>query len=391
VINVQRKPIANTLVYYAMFVCIGLGAGIIGPTIPSLALQTNSSIGKIGAIFLAGPIGTAIGTFIGGKLFDRTTRGHTLLGIAQIFSAAMFFLIPVFPHYRLFIAVNALLGFSNGIINTGSNTFLIWTHRDKAAPFMNALHFFFGLGALGAPFIFARLLSGNGTYREAYWIIAGCAFVTAIAAFLLGKSPRHEQSDESTTGKVRMLPYLPIILSSMLFLFFYVGAEITYGEWIFTFATKLNIATVTHAAYLTSGFWLAFTIGRLISIPVAALFKPAQIIAVSLCFCIAILGTGLFISPSIKPVWAITLGLGFFMAPLWPTGFTMAGQSMKMTAQMSSFIILGDSIGGMILPAAMGLLLEKFGPQIMTTLVFISLVATFIAFIFMRAFRVKKA
>ncbi len=58
----------------------------------------------------------------------------------------------------------------------------------------------------------------------------------------------------------------------MLFLFFYVGAEITFGGWVYTYAVTLKLASAAGAAYLTSAFWLAFTVGRLISIPAATRF-----------------------------------------------------------------------------------------------------------------------
>jgi FHS family Na+ dependent glucose MFS transporter 1 len=68
------------------------------------------------------------------------------------------------------------------------------------------------------------------------------------------------------------------------------------------------------------------------------------------------------------------------MAPVWPTGYTLAGQSIKLTARMSSIILLGDSFGGMILPWLTGRVLERFGAQTMTWLVFISLGLNLLAF-----------
>ena len=46
-----------------------------------------------------------------------------------------------------------------------------------------------------------------------------------------------------------------------LFFFLYVGAEVSAGGWIYSFALKSGIATVSSAAYLTSVFWAAFTAG----------------------------------------------------------------------------------------------------------------------------------
>jgi FHS family Na+ dependent glucose MFS transporter 1 len=189
----------------------------------------------------------------------------------------------------------------------------------------------------------------------------------------------HHHETENAV-KVSLRPYLPIVIISMLYLFFYVGAEVTFGGWIYTYATSLGLASITQAAYLTSGFWLAFTIGRLVSIPVATRFRAEQVIAVALIACLVILGAGLFLPNSLSLLWIVSTGLGFCMAPVWPTGYTLAGQSIKLTARMSSIILLGDSFGGMILPWLTGRVLERFGAQTMTWLVFISLGLNLLAF-----------
>jgi FHS family Na+ dependent glucose MFS transporter 1 len=373
----------NTFGYYTLFTCIGLSVGIAGPTIPSLALQTHSSFSAIGGIFLAGPIGNTIGIYIGGRMFDKRARGHLVMGLAQLFASVMIFLIPVSPEYWVLMLVNVLLGFSNGIINTGTNTFLMWTHREKASPYMNGLHFCFGLGAFSAPFIFGLLHSHGGSYRDAYWIMAAIGVLSAIYVVSLGESPSAAHQEESKTSTVRLRPYLPIVIAAMFYLFFYVSAEITYGGWLFTFVTKLSIATVAQGAFLTSGFWFSFTVGRFISILTATRIKPEKIVGVSLICCIAIAGVILIIPSTLVIMWGISIGLGLFMAPIWPSGYTMAGQSVKLTARMSSIILLGDSIGGMILPTVTGGMIERFGPRSMPLLILVSLILTMFAFIMM--------
>lgn len=107
-----------------------------------------------------------------------------------------------------------------------------------------------------------------------------------------------------------------MIVPGMLFLFFYVGAEVTFGNWIFTYTVTLKRADATQAAYLTSGFWLAFTIGRLVSIPAAARFKSIQIMTLALSACVLIVTLIILNSNSIALLWGCTVALGFFMAPV---------------------------------------------------------------------------
>ena len=53
-------------------------------------------------------------------------------------------------------------GVAQGIVEVGGNALLLWVHTDHAGPFMNALHFFFGVGALLAPVGVALATSAAG-------------------------------------------------------------------------------------------------------------------------------------------------------------------------------------------------------------------------------------
>ena len=110
----------------------------------------------MGLVFLVGSIGYTLGTMIGGRVFDRLP-GHPVLGIAQLFAAVLIFFIPLAASLWLLLAILVCKGFAEGFVNTGANALLVWTHGEKVAPFMNGLHFFFGLGAFLSPLLVAQV------------------------------------------------------------------------------------------------------------------------------------------------------------------------------------------------------------------------------------------
>ena len=62
-----------------------------GPSLPTLAAHTSSGLDRISLIFIFGPLGYLIGSYFGGRAFDRIP-GHKVmtgilltLGIASIF------------------------------------------------------------------------------------------------------------------------------------------------------------------------------------------------------------------------------------------------------------------------------------------------------------------
>jgi len=86
--SAKTKSIRHTFGFYFLFICLGLDMAIGGPALPALATQTGSRLGQIGLLFLAGSTGYTLGAFISGRIFDRL-RGHPVMGIAQLFVAAL--------------------------------------------------------------------------------------------------------------------------------------------------------------------------------------------------------------------------------------------------------------------------------------------------------------
>jgi FHS family Na+ dependent glucose MFS transporter 1 len=341
----------------------------------------------MGLVFVLGSAGYSLGTMIGGRILDRGASGHIVLGVAQLCTGLLTFCIPLSPWFWLLLVVAGCKGFAEGFINTGANALLIWTHGEKVGPFMNGLHFFFGLGAVGAPLLMARLSGIAIGYVWAYWTIAVLMLAASIRMFTLPVSPRRPFPHEDGATVDKPSPqYLPAMITAALFLFFYVGGEITLGGWMYSYAVMLHLANAVGAAYLNSGFWFSFTLGRLISIPIATRVKPKQVLPIALSCCLLLLGFGILF-PDSSPIFRVMVfGLGFCMAPIWPTGFTMASQSIDMTGRASGIVLLGDSFGGMVLPWLAGRVIGSIGPAAILPLITSSLALCFLAAIILQRY-----
>jgi MFS transporter, FHS family, Na+ dependent glucose transporter 1 len=382
----QDKNLMLSLNYYLLFAYLGLSMGAAGPTIPSLAGQIGVSIGTMGLLFIIGSIGYTIGTSLSGRIFDRFPA-HPILGVSMLICAALTALIPFIPAFWLLATLYIIRGIFDSMAGASPNTLLVWIHKGKAAPYINALHFFFGLGAFVSPFLFGLLVGTQDGYRWIFWILAAYAALVGIRFLTLPNSPKpeHTKPENAQTPKTPV-PY-PMVFAAALFLFFYVSAELSFGNWIYTYTITLNLADAAGAAFLNSGFWFSFTLGRFISIPLASRFKPVQLISISLAGALLFALIPFIFPNSLTALWIVAIGLGLFMAPIWPGGFNLAGQSLALTATISSIILLGDSLGGMILPSSTGKIIEWVGAPAMVYLVFASLVLNLIAFLFMLKLR----
>ncbi|HEX7543673.1 MAG TPA: MFS transporter [Candidatus Limnocylindrales bacterium] len=391
----MAPAVRRSIGYFALFMCTGLDMSVIGPTLPALATQTGSTVGEMGLAFLIGAVGGVLGTLLSGWLFGWAP-GRLVLGVAEMLSASLLVLVPQMHLFGVLMAVLIVKGVAVGVVSTGANTLLLWTHGGKAGPFLNALHFFFGLGAFLSPFLLGLLLTAGGAYWQAYVLLAVFDFIVgaSVLLFLRPPAPLRTAHDDGTPSRAASRYLVAVVLAAMLFLFFYVSAEITFGGWIYTYAVTLNLADAASAAYLTSLFWFTFTIGRLVSIPVAIRLAPAQILAAAFSGVAVFLGLLIAFPASTAVLWIAVAGIGLTMAPIWPSGYTLAVQSIRLTAGVSAAILLGDSVGGMVMPGLTGLFMERAGAGAMTYLILASMAATVVAFLAILAilaFRMRRS
>ena len=170
----RSQPIRVTIGYYAAYIILGLLTSLMGPAIPDLAENTHSSLAELSRFLMAGSFGYLLGGFLGGRLYDRF-KGHTIFSGALFFSAVFVAFVPLMPLLGWLGAVLFILGFAEGTLDTGGNSLLTWLHGEKVGPYMNGLHFFFGVGAFLAPMVIAQMVAVTGKVFISFWIFAFAA------------------------------------------------------------------------------------------------------------------------------------------------------------------------------------------------------------------------
>ena len=371
--NLSSKPVAATLAFYSAFILLGLTTAVTGPTLPELANHTASRIDQISFIFVTGSLGYMAGSWLGGKAYDRLP-GNRILPFALIALALTAAYIPTASELFFLTLGFLVLGFAQGVIDVGGNTLLIWHHGAGVSPFMNGLHFFFGVGALLSPIIVAQIFNNTGNIQWAYWLFGLIALPLAVWTWFLKNPSRHEKGAERTKAQLNFL----VVGLVVLFFFLYVGAEIGYGNWIFTYATTLGLGSPVSAAYLTSAFWGFFTIGRLLGIPLAVRAAPIRILFFDLAGCLVALGLIIIGSQSQAVLWIGTILLGLCMASVFPTIMTLADSKLHLSGEITGWFLIGAGLGGMFLPWVIGQAFTSIGPTIMPILIFIDILANLV-------------
>jgi len=361
------RPMWATYGYFGAFVALGLAAATMGPTLPGLAENTHTELSGISFLFMTRAAGYMLGSLLSGHLYDRMA-GHPVMVGGLIAMAVTMVLVPVVPLLWLLAAILLVTGLAEGAIDVGGNTLLVWVHRSRVGPYMNGLHFFFGLGAFLTPIFIAQALLLTGDFKWAYWFLA--LLIIPIAVWLIRLPSPPAIKEPSSASPARSSNNFVAMLAA-LFMFLYVGAELAYAGWIYTYAVALDLATVTAAAYLTSVFWGSLTLGRLIGIPIAARWRPRTILLVDLVGSLASIGVILLWPSSSLVIWVASFGFGLFMASVFPTVITWAGRRMTMSGRITSWFLLGAATGAMTFPWLIGQVFEPFGPQSAMVITFV--------------------
>ena len=348
-----------TLAYYAAFITLGATVSIGGPALPWLAQHTASRLDQISIIFIAVSLGYMLGSQLGGRAYDRFP-GHRIQALALLVTSLCAALVPVMHSLWFLVGVLFLLGAVQGALDVGCNTLLTWIHGEKVGPFMNGLHFFFGLGSFLAPLIFARVVLASNDISWAYWFFSLLALPIAAWLWFLPSPPIRRKTPEAVSGRSINGMFLLIVFFFMI----YVGLEVGFGNWIYTYSIHIHLAEETSAAYLTSAFWGAFTVGRLLGIGISSRLRPQAILLMDLSGSLVAFAILLLWPMSSTALWAGTIVLGLSIASIFATAMALAEHRLRLTGAMIGWILVGGGIGGMFFPWLIGQLFERLGPHI---------------------------
>ncbi|XP_051957401.1 major facilitator superfamily domain-containing protein 4A-like [Xyrauchen texanus] len=154
-----RSNWQHTLTYWSVFFSFGLCVAFLGPTILDLRCQTQSTLQEITLVFFSQQFFLFIGSTIGGFFSKTLVSSLSALAVSTLIISVVFAIIPLCHKLLLLAFAMAVSGLAMGIIDTISNLQLVKIYQKDSTVFLQALHFFVGLGALMSPLIADPFLS----------------------------------------------------------------------------------------------------------------------------------------------------------------------------------------------------------------------------------------
>lgn len=355
----QRGP-GSSPVYLAGFVVLGASLTVIGPSLTRLQAQAGVGLGAVSILFTAQALGYLVGSILGGQGYDRGFGHHLFAGSLFVAAASLLF-IAWAPTLLLLVVGFVVLGWAAGGIDVGGNTLLVWSRGDDLGPWMNALHLCFGLGALACPLLVAWSLGWLDGLVAATGVIAVVA-VGVGGWTLLVAGPRPPSVAAHARGEAAPTRLLAAV---GVFFVLYVGLEMGFAGWVYTYGETIDLGGAGAAAALTAVFWVSFTAGRAIAIVVARTVAPGVMLGGAAVLTVAAAALLVVAGGAPVPVWIGTALFGLAVSPQFATMIAFAERHMPITGAATSWFIGSAAVGGLVLPWLIGQLFAGVGAQAM--------------------------
>ena len=151
-IRLYPERFVKTIALWTSILAIGLSFGVIGPTLLDLKTQVSRELGEVSSVLPARAGGYALGSIVMGILYDKINIlffGAISMGFATVLTA----LLPHMSDLYWLLSLFFLNGCFLGAFEAASSMLLLHIWGKENGPFMQAFHFFFGIGSLVAPLI----------------------------------------------------------------------------------------------------------------------------------------------------------------------------------------------------------------------------------------------
>ncbi len=332
------------IVLHAAFGLTGVLHAIGGALLPAIAASFGLSDSRSGALFLCYYLGTPLGALVCvGRLVRMLTAGFLLTAaVCWGIAAGSPDVLPV-----LFFA----MGIGVGIPMTAVSMYAGRAFAGETAAPLTLLNFTWSAGALAAPLLAARVLTGHG-WRTAYGLLAVAAAVAAVACWLGLQEPPEEAAVAAAEREVGsgMEQWGVVVLFAFL-AFLEVGIENTTATWLASYAMRVASTGAAKAAASSSLYWCGFLASRGLSALLLTRMNAMRLLSVMVI--VALVAAVVLVSlVGAAPVAMLLLGAA--LAPVFP--LLISRFFARAQVKHTRWVLFVSGFGGSVLPWVTGLI-----------------------------------
>jgi fucose permease len=344
----------------ASFAALGACLTLPGTLLPLLVEQFDIRLVEAGSLLALQPIGYLI-TVIGAQYLITRWGMRAVLSAGPLAFAAGYGGFGFASGWMSGAAMMLVAGLGFGVTEVALNALLINIGGERRANLLNFTHLFFGVGSFLAPPIVAQAVAAGLPWRMCF---GAAAF--GIAAVGVGWSRLqldHVAAPASVEGGGRAVrSRLGFLLAAMLGV--YVGVEMGIGGWLTKYMVSERNVTLTYASNALSLYWMGLAAGRLaLSTLSHRVGETALLLGLTLVSALALPAGLLAPAPWLAVLCFALTGLGF--SGIFPVVIALGGRHYPHDiAGITSVMITGAGIGGIVVPWAMSAIADAAGLRV---------------------------
>jgi fucose permease len=331
-----------------VFLLIGALDAAYGPLLRIISLRFEVSLptsGTVLSVYFAGALAGVLGAL---ACLRRLSGRDVLIGALAALAVGCAGVVAS-RAWPAFLGSVLLTGTGFGGLDFTLNRLLAATESRHRVARLNTVNAAFGAGAVAGPFVVSTLKGETLTYGFATAAALACLLAVGQRGVRAAAPPRVADEPPSASGRTRSVKRTlergTLVRLGLVYLC-YVGAESGTAGWIVAHLSALGYSARLATA-VTSGFWLAMTIGRLCAAPLGSVVALRHIVLAAtalLALCLAVATI-----PVLAP--AAYVGAGLAAAPIFPMGLAWAAETWPGDHRTASWALTASMLGGVVGPA----------------------------------------
>lgn len=374
---------------FFLYLIQGVFVILIGSILPMMKEEYGLSYQIGGFLISAHSIGNmAAGLFAG--LIPLTIGLKRSLMVLNPLTFIGFAITLITGNPYLLIAALLLTGLGRGAVSNYNNHAVSALSGGSSAP-LNALHGFFAIGAVSAPFLalICNRVFGDSGWRYALYVVIALGIISMITSgFMKMDSISYERPKNAGNSfgffKEKLFWYTIFIM------FFYLCVEASVMGWMVTYYTDSGVVQADSAQLLTSLLWIVILLGRFGCSALGSRMTSAKLIRM-LSTGIVVFLVVLVMSHSLVPMLIGTIGLGLSLSGMYGTTVSNAGDVFgRYPLAMSVFITLTNP-GSILTPSIVGSVAEMAGIRLGMGVLLVPAAVLFVLALFNKGPQTAKA
>jgi len=340
------------------FFVSGAASQPLGSFIPFLRQSYGFSYDLSGVLLSCQSAGNLIAVLIAGVLPVYLGRRRAILTTAVWMAVGYLIFASGLGSPALLVAAFLMTGLARGGNSNFSNTMVSTLPGDKATRGYNLLHGAFAVGALLSPLL---LVFCVGRWPDGGWrLTAGllCALCVLQLVVYARMPLPEEQSGKSLKSADWSFLRVKLFWLGSAMLFFYISTEYAIVGWLVTYFQDIGVLDPDQSQLMNSLLWLVIFAGRMVGAAITGKISRSRLLVidgVGLCAFFLLM----FFSRTPGPIIVGLMGVGAFMATIYPTAFAFGSDCIRGNDLGCSIMIFSGSAGGILTPALVGFVAEQ--------------------------------